>query len=230
MPKTSDNEIDWRAHILFEDESLLVVDKPAGVLSQKDKSGDADLCELLVEWFRAQGKSLKFLAPVHRLDRNTSGVILLAKSSQAAAKLTGAIRDRKVRRHYLAIVKGDPGESGTIDAPLAKDEEENKSEVSESGSAAITKFVRKQKLAATSIVEVELETGRSHQIRAHFAHIKCPLLGDVKYGKKPWSAIFHRPALHAETIEFPNPQTGKAITISAPIPKDLAKLIQQIGG
>lgn len=230
MKRADDKAIDWRACLLFVDAHLAVIDKPAGVLSQKDKSGDLDLAELLAAYWKSAGEKTAFLAPVHRLDRNTSGAILLARSSAAAAKLTSSLRAGDIGRVYFAAVKGDPGENGTISAPLAKDEAENKSEVSERGRAAITHFRRTKKLAATSLVEVELETGRSHQIRAHFAHIRCPLLGDKKYAKAPWNQIFHRPALHAQAIRFPHPVTGKPLHFAAPLPADLRELIGRIGG
>lgn len=224
------NEIDWQARILFADDEAVVVDKPAGVLSQKDKSGDPDLADLLGAHWRASGENVSFLAPAHRLDRNTSGCLLLARSSAAAAKLAEALRAGLVARTYIAVVKGDPGEAGTIDAPLEKDPDENKTAVSAAGEKAVTHFRRLQKLPATSLVEVKLETGRSHQIRAHFAHIRCPLLGDRKYAKAPWNAVFHRPALHARDLKFPHPTTKREIDCVAPIPADLRALIQQIGG
>ena len=207
---------EWIAH---EADGFLVVNKPAGVLSQKDKSGDQDLASIL-----NQKNSFSFLAPVHRLDRNTSGLILLAKSSEWARKLTEWLQEGKIRRCYLAIVKGDPGENGTYDFRLRKNERTNEVSVHESGEEAVTDFVRLQKLGNSSLVRVSLPTGRSHQIRVHFSHAGHALLGDKKYAKKPWSEIFARPALHSAELELPG------LKVEAPLPDDMKSLLSKLGG
>lgn len=206
----------WIAH---ETDGFLVVNKPAGVLSQKDKSGDEDLAALL-----KKGNAYSFLAPVHRLDRNTSGLILLAKSSDWARKLTGWLQDGKIHRSYLAIVKGDPGESGTYDFRLRKNEMTNEVSVHERGEEAVTDFERLQRLGNSSLVKVRLRTGRSHQIRVHFAHAGHALLGDRKYAKKPWSEIFGRPALHSAELELPG------LRVEASLPDDMKTLLTKLGG
>ncbi len=211
--------------IILENADYLVLDKAAGVLSQKDKSGAPAVADLLQKII-----PMPFLAPVHRLDRNTSGLLLLAKNSVAAKFFTEALQAGEVHRTYLAIVKGDPGSKGTIDAPLAKDEEANEVSVSSDGKAAITHFERIELFPASALVKVELETGRSHQIRAHFAHIRCALIGDKKYAKKPWSEIFSRPALHATQLHFPDPKTGKILQAHAPMPEDMVKLKAKLKG
>jgi 23S rRNA pseudouridine1911/1915/1917 synthase len=227
--KTSEKSIDWKSQILVFHKDYLVVNKPDGILSQKDKSGAPDLADLL----KTNISSLKdsFLAPVHRLDRNTSGLILLARSSAIAAKFSAALQEKEVIRTYLAIVKGDPGDGSVIDLPLFKLESENISKVdAKRGSRAITHFKKFKSLPSTSIVEVTLETGRSHQIRAHFSHLGFPLLGDKKYGKKPWSEIFHRPALHACRLKFFSPGERRWIEVEAPLPKDIQDLLVLLGG
>ncbi|NUM88662.1 MAG: RluA family pseudouridine synthase [Bdellovibrionales bacterium] len=212
--------------VLWENEHLLVANKPAGILSQPDKSGGSDVAALL-----RSSLGLAFLAPVHRLDRNTSGCLLLAKSSGAAAQACRLLRAGKVKREYLAVVKGDPGERGSVDAPLRKDESTNQSSVDEEdGAAAVTHFTREKRMSATSVLRLRLEQGRSHQIRAHMAHVRCPLVGDRKYGRRPWSEIFHRPALHAQLLEFPDPASKRMIRVEAPVPEDLSELIQKLGG
>lgn len=211
--------------VLLRKAEFLAIDKPAGVLSQKDKSGDEDLAALVKKQEGIQG----FLAPVHRLDRNTSGIILLALSSQGADSLTQLLKSGKVQKKYLALVKGDPGLSGTYEFPLSKDEIQNKSTLDEEGGReAITHFKRIEFFGNSSLVEVEIETGRSHQIRAHFSLAGHALIGDKKYAKKPWSEIFHRPALHAEKLTFPWKE--ESLEIVATIPKDLADLISKMGG
>lgn len=217
--------------ILYSDDDILVLNKAAGQLSQSDKSGEPAIVDLLQDFFLANtGKKLEFLAPVHRLDRNTTGLIVLAKNPSAAKHLSEALQKGEVKRTYLAMVKGDPGKKGTIDAPLLKEEDSNESRVHSGGKRAVTYYHRMEKFPAASLVSVELETGRSHQIRAHFAHIRCALLGDKKYAKKPWSEIFPRPALHAATLQFPHPGIGKVFNFTAPLPKDMAELKRRLIG
>lgn len=215
--------------ILYEAPDFFAVDKPAGVLSQKDKSGEPDLAELMQREFAKRGKKLPFLAPAHRLDRNTSGLILMAKSPEGARRLTGWIKNGSLGKTYLALVKGDPGESGTYDLPLEKDPETNQVFVSDEGADALTEFRRVQKLGNSCLVEVALHTGRSHQIRAHFAAAGHALLGDKKYAKKPWSEIFGRPALHAWRLTLPA-EAGLAGPLEAPLPEDFRGLLVRLGG
>jgi len=211
--------------IIAETSDALVVNKPAGLLSQPDRSGDKDISAILKSEL-----NLEFLAPVHRLDRNTSGCLILAKSSAAASFLAKAIKEGKVRRIYHAIVKGAPSEQGEINAPLEKNERQNRSFVSAKGKEAVTHFVRLKKWGATSLVEVRLATGRSHQIRAHFAHIGCPLIGDKKYAAKPWSDIYTRPALHAFSVEFPCSSAGEVKKVSCAVPDDFRRLMERLRG
>lgn len=210
--------------IIFEDDSLIAVNKPAGVLSQGDKSGDEDLADFMKRSLGRKG----FLAPVHRLDRNTSGIILLAKSSAAAKRLTELIQSGELKREYFAVVKGDPGERGSYHFPLRKDEAKNQVFVDPNGQAAETRFERLQKLGNSSVVRVNIVTGRSHQIRVHFAHAGHALLGDKKYAKKPWSEIFHRPALHAWRLTLPKEKGS--VLLEASIPHDLRDLVRRLGG
>jgi RluA family pseudouridine synthase len=215
--------------IIFEKPGYMVVNKPPGVLSQKDKSGDIDLSGLLKDALAKKGHNLPFLAPVHRLDRNTSGLILLAKNSASARSLTESLQEGKINRTYLAIAKGDTGNSGRYEFRLKKNARTNEVSVHSSGDEAITEFVRLQKLGNSSLVRVRLLTGRSHQIRVHFSHAGHALLGDKKYAKKPWSEIFGRPALHAAELELPG-EDGKRIIIKAPFPDDMRELLKKLGG
>lgn len=209
--------------ILHEEKDFLVIDKPAGLLSQQDKSGDPCAAEVMKK-HGANG----FLAPVHRLDRNTSGVLVLAKNKEAAAQWGEMFRGRDMEKTYLAIVKGDPGAKGEYNFPLKKNNDENQVYEDESGAEALTEFRQLQKLGNSSLVEIRLHTGRPHQIRAHFSLAGHALIGDKKYGKKPWSEIFHRPALHAhKLIAIWN---GKKIAIKAPIPQDFSELLLKLGG
>jgi RluA family pseudouridine synthase len=214
-----------KSWILHTEPGFYVVNKPAGVLSQKDKSGEEDLAGLVKKDLEKKGEKVPFLAPVHRLDRNTSGLLILARSANAAAKLTDWLQAGEIRKTYLAIVKGDPGESGRYDFPLRKDEKKNQTFVKLGGDEALTEFKRLQKMGSSSLVEVNIITGRSHQIRAHFSHTGHALLGDRKYGKKPWSEIFTRPALHAHRLEIPH-----GLTVECPLPEDMQVLLKKMGG
>lgn len=215
-----------KSWIFLETPGYFVMNKPAGVLSQKDKSGEDDLAAILKKDLEKGGKKAPFLAPVHRLDRNTSGLLILARSAEAARELTGWIQGGGIKKSYLAVVKGDPGESGRYDFRLKKDEKKNQVFVSDQGDESLTEFRRKQKMGNSSLVEVSLLTGRPHQIRAHFAHAGHALLGDRKYGKKPWSEIFARPALHAYRLEIP----GLPHPIECPLPEDMRALLKKLGG
>lgn len=223
--KDPDFSLVLEQRIVFEDEHLLVLNKPAGLLSQEDGSPAPAAAPLLKELRKRGGKPLAFLAPVHRLDRNTSGALILAKTPAAAAKLTEAMKAGNVSRTYVAVVKGDPGERGSFDFPLKKDPRTNEVSVHPSGQAALTHFIRKEKRGPVSLVEVRLETGRSHQIRVHFSHAKHALVGDKKYAPRPWNDLFHRPALHAVCIEFTHPAKNTAITVDCPLEADLRELL-----
>jgi RluA family pseudouridine synthase len=215
-----------KSWILYEQPGFMVVNKPAGILSQKDKSGHDDLSVTLQ---KNMGHKLSFLAPVHRLDRNTSGLILLAKTPESARQLTDWLQEGKIHRTYFAVVKGDPGEQGRLEFRLRKNEATNEVFVDERGAEAVTEFTRLQKMGNSSLVRIKLRTGRSHQIRVHFSHAGHALIGDKKYAKKPWSEIFGRPALHAGEIEFPEGSEGQR-KVRAPLPADMQALLVKLGG
>lgn len=211
-----------KIEILVENENFLVINKPAGVLSQKDQSKEPCVSDLL-----SQERGGAFLHPVHRLDRNTSGILVLAKSSSAAKTLSLGIQGNLWKKTYLALVKGNPGERGRIDLPLKKDESKNLSKVDPKGEPAVTEFQRIDFNGSMSLVKIDLLTGRSHQIRVHFSHLGHALIGDRKYGKKPWSELAGRPLLHAHELEFEF--SGKPYKIHCPIPKDFRDFLDKVG-
>jgi RluA family pseudouridine synthase len=214
--------------ILEKNTDFIVVNKPAGILSQKDKSGDEDVAQLLKKQLEKSGSTIPFLHPVHRLDRNTSGILVLALNPNAAKSLSEGIQSDEWEKIYLAIVKGDPGEKGEFQQPLKKNEKLNKSFVSADGDSAHTEFQRIQKVGSMSLVKVKLHTGRSHQIRAHFAEAGHSLVGDRKYGKKPWSELFARPALHAHKLKFSFQE--KIFSIECPLAKDMEDFLKKVNG
>ncbi len=212
-----------KIEILEENDSFLVANKPAGVLSQKDKSGDPDLAELL-----QKTKKRNFLHPAHRLDRNTSGILILAKSPEAARTLSGSMQEDTWVKVYLAVTKGNPGKEGKFAFPLAKDENKNQTKVDPKGDNALTEFNTLAFNGSMSLVKIRLHTGRSHQIRVHFSHAGFPLIGDRKYGKKPWSELAVRPLLHAYELSFPF--GGKLNSFQASPPSDFHEFLKKVGG
>lgn len=174
--------------VLYQDNHLLVVQKPTGLLSQEDASGDEDLIRICKAWRieKEQKSGNAFVGLIHRLDRNVEGVMVLAKTSKAASRLSDQIRKRSVTKHYLAWVHGTPPSHGTLEGVIEKDHKTNRSS-SRNGTGKHAKlaklhFTRIQVTQEMSLVSVELITGRSHQIRVQFSEAGHPLVGDVKYG------------------------------------------------
>jgi 23S rRNA pseudouridine1911/1915/1917 synthase len=213
--------------ILLEDNHLLVVSKPAGLLSQGGPGAEASLVDVLGDYRRAaEGKPGKaFVGLVHRLDRNASGVLVVAKTSKAAGRLAALFRDRAegLAKRYLAWVAGVPAEAeGEAHDRLARaggvtrveDEED------EPARAAHLRWQVAGRGARAARLEVRLLTGVTHQIRAQLAALGHPILGDAKYGGPPGP----RPALHAWRLAFPHPVGGATVEAEAPVPPDLAAL------
>jgi len=210
--------------ILFEDTHLIVLDKPAGLLSQGEHTGDENLVDLLRAHF---GRN--YVGLVHRLDRNTSGVMVVAKRSKSAERLTRALQEGTLVRSYLAWLEGS---LSTADAParwedwLVRDEKTNTTRVARPGSPGAKKAsleIRPKRQALlgggpVTLCEFELDTGRAHQIRAQAAARGHPLLGDRKYGAK---LEFSRPALHSHQIAFPHPMSRELLRFECPLPADL---------
>jgi tRNA pseudouridine65 synthase len=168
--------------------------------------------------------------PVHRLDRGTSGALLLARSREIASRLMRAFEEGKVDKTYLALVRGMPPESGVIDYPIPRAEDGPRV-------PAITRYrtLARSTVDRCSLVEAKPETGRLHQIRRHLRHIDHPLVGDVKHGSgvinRHYRATYglHRLALHASEIAFDHPVTGARIVVSAPMPEDLGEPLAKLG-
>jgi len=170
------------------------------------------------------------LYPAHRLDRPTSGVLVCARSAEAAAAL-GASWGR-VEKRYVGLCRGVPDELGTIDHPLPRGEEKDSPRVQ-----AVTRFRRLAVSPVERVAWLELfpETGRLHQIRRHLKHVSHPLLGDVNYGKGDWNRRFRteyglaRLALHAESITLPHPRAGELVCVRCPLPADLVEPLRRLG-
>jgi 23S rRNA pseudouridine1911/1915/1917 synthase len=206
--------------IIFEDQHLVVLSKPAGLLSQGEKTGDDNLVDWLRGYFGRQ-----YVGLIHRLDRNTSGIMVVAKRTKSAQRLTEALQSGELHRTYLAWIGGDLKQPQQWRHFLSKNEKTNTVRVVKSaGGAAKEAALRVRPLLSgqfhgslMTLAEFVLETGRSHQIRAQAAHEKHALLGDAKYGGLNG---FNRPALHSYQLSFPHPMSKEAMTFRAPLPED----------
>ncbi len=213
--------------VLHEDNHLLIVDKPAGLLVQGDKSGDPVLTDLakayLKEKFNKPGNV--YLGLVHRLDRNVSGVVALARTSKSASRLSGAFRDKKVTKIYRAVVIGDlPSSEGNLKAWLSEKGNKNgvtRAEMNEFDGAreCLLSYRVLESRSRRHLLEIRPITGRRHQIRAQLALVGCPLLGDLKYGAAK-GLPQHRIALHAFALEFKHPVGAEKVYFEAGMPAD----------
>ena len=213
--------------VLFEDNHLLIVNKKSGDIVQGDKTGDKPLNEVVKEYIKEKYNKPGdvFLGVVHRLDRPTSGIIIFARTSKALERLNKMLRDRVISKTYWAIIKNNPKKvKDTLIHFLKKNPKNNKSTVftkkTEGSKKAILHFTIKKKLDNYSLLEIDLETGRHHQIRAQLSFIGSPIKGDLKYGasRSNKDGSIH---LHARTINFTHPVSKKTITIIAPIPNEV---------
>jgi len=217
----------FRMPILLEDEWLVAIDKPAGLAVH----GGSGVAHGVIESLRSMRPDARFLELVHRLDRETSGVLLVAKKRSALTALHDMLRERDVDKRYLVGVAGRfRNELQRVRLALAKYHAADggkRVSVSEAGQSAETVFRRISRGARASLLEAELLTGRTHQIRVHLAHLGHPVLGDDKYGdfdlnRRLRKEGLKRMFLHAASISFRHPGTGEQVTIASPLPADLA--------
>lgn len=212
--------------VLFEDNHLIVINKRPGDLVQGDKTGDAPLSEVVKEYIKEKYNKPGnvYLGVVHRLDRPTSGIVLFAKTSKALPRLNKLFKDKEAKKTYWAVVKNaPPQQKGTLVHYMKRNPKQNKSyahikEVPESKKAILDYRILKQ-LDNYYALEIDLHTGRHHQIRSQLSAIGCPIKGDLKYGfdRSNKDASIH---LHARKLSFVHPVKLEQITIVAPLPKD----------
>lgn len=212
--------------VVFEDDFVLVINKPAGVKVHPTQDSDAGtLTQQITAYYEQTGQRLRARV-VHRLDQSTSGLIVFAKGEFAQLRLDEAMREKRIERVYYALVHGKPAPShGTIDQPLGRDRHSDRYRVHQrGGKPAVTHYRVLEVFAGRgrdpfSLLELTLETGRTHQIRVHLAHLGHPLLGDVLYGGR--AELMARPALHAGRLTFPHPWLGEPVVCEQEMPGDM---------
>lgn len=209
--------------IVYEDKDLLVVNKPADMpIHPSFQNHGNTLADALTWHYQQHGEDFVYRC-INRLDRDTTGLLIVAKHLLSASILSDMVGKREIHREYLAIVKGIPPENGTISAPIGRKKGSAiLREVNfETGEPAVTHFARLEIRNGLSLVSLKLETGRTHQIRVHMGYIGCPLIGDYLY--YPECSRISRQALHSHRLSFLHPITGKALSFTAPLPEDMEK-------
>jgi 23S rRNA pseudouridine1911/1915/1917 synthase len=231
--------------IAYEDQHVIVVDKPAGMVVHPAVGNiTGTLVNALLHHCRGQLSGINGVARpgiVHRIDKDTSGLLVVAKSDAAHEGLAVQFAAHTVHRRYLAVCAGHPSPSeGTIDARVGRSDADRKKMTvlpnnSSRGKSAITHYTVLERLAHAALVECRLETGRTHQVRVHFASIGHPLLGDPAYGRTPKplrpvleALAFTRQALHAAELGFVHPVTGETLRFGSDLPQDMQELIDQL--
>ena len=240
-PQLIDLPEDIPLEIIFEDEEIMIINKPAGLVVHP---GSGNKSGTLVNALLSHNEELSFLPRagiVHRLDKDTSGIMVISKSEISYLNLIEQLKERSVKRTYLAIVLGAPLANKIINKPIGRHPKiRTKQAVTHNGKEAITRFSVLESLEGYSLLRVNLETGRTHQIRVHLSHIGYPIVGDPVYGNRskfsPGSneafkkviSSFKRQALHAEEIELIHPSSKELISFKASMPSDMQILLDDI--
>ena len=219
--------------VIYEDESLAVIDKPSGMVVHPAPGHPAGT---LADGLKQRGTPWSLLGGaeragiVHRLDRDTSGLLVVAKTEAAHRSLARQLSDRSLGRTYWALVHGGfREETGTIDAPIARHpRDRRRMAIVEGGREAVTDFVVVERLGGATVLELSLRTGRTHQIRVHLASIGHPIVGDTVYGR-PDPAL-GRPALHAMRLRLVHPEDGTERSFESPVPRELTDAVDQLRG
>jgi 23S rRNA pseudouridine1911/1915/1917 synthase len=215
--------------LAYADDHLLVVDKPAGVVVHPARGHPSGTLAQALAGVAGGGEDAERAGIVHRLDRDTSGLLVVARTEEVHRALRAALQARAITREYLALVEGrPPARTGTIDAPLGRDRRvgPRMSTDADDLRPAVTHFVIERALPRTTLLRVRLETGRTHQIRAHLRAIEHPVVGDPEYGT-PGRLGLERQFLHAARLAFDHPVTGARIDVSSPLPAELRGALER---
>ncbi len=212
--------------IVYEDEDMTIVNKAPGVLVHPSHGHFADTVGNFLMWHYLDNREAAGFHPVHRLDKGTSGLLVTAKHPHGQEKLKNQLHTGNFRRVYLAVCDGVPQPpQGVVDAPMGLREGSLTAQmVRPDGKPARTHYQVLKAMGERALVELELDTGRTHQIRVHMAHLGCPLTGDFLYGKEA-PELISRPALHSAHLELTHPVTGERLTFDCPLPEDMKKLL-----
>jgi len=218
---------DWMdLNILYEDDFTLVVNKPAGIEMHPSVKGQRrTLANAVAAYYEMTGQDLR-VRHIHRMDKETTGPILYAKNEFAHQHYDKMMREKKIGRIYLALAEGViPQDKGKIDLPIGQDRHHpTRRRVSETGDPAVTRFFVVERFETHTLVRLELETGRTHQIRVHLSHIGHPLAGDGMYGGH--RDLIARQALHGERLVWNHPWTKEKLEVEAPLPDDFAEALR----
>ncbi len=227
--------------VLHQDAEVLVLDKPAGLVVHPGAGNPTGTLVNALLHFDPALSQLPRAGIVHRLDKDTSGVMVVARTLTAHTSLVSQLSERDVHRQYLAVVVGALVSGGTVSAPIDRHPRDRiRMAVRDDGRDATTHFRLRERFRSHTALECRLETGRTHQIRVHMQHLRHPIVGDPLYGgsfKLPKGALdalvetlrgFRRQALHAETLEFAHPATGEPVRCSAPVPEDMQALMRAL--
>jgi 23S rRNA pseudouridine1911/1915/1917 synthase len=220
--------------VVYEDSDVIVINKPRGMVVHP---APGHYSGTLVNGLMFHCKDLSgingVMRPgiVHRIDKDTSGLLMAAKNDAAHSSLAEQLKNHTVNRKYLAIVQGVIShENGTIDAPIGRDPHDRKlyTVTERNSKEAVTHFLVQERFSENTLVELKLETGRTHQIRVHMKFIKHPLMGDPAYGRGGRNEFIDGQALHAEVLGFKHPRTGEYLEFKAPLPEDMQLLLQSL--
>jgi 23S rRNA pseudouridine1911/1915/1917 synthase len=227
--------------VAYEDADVLVIDKPAGLVVHPGAGNPRHTLQNALLGLDPSLGRLPRAGLIHRLDKDTSGLLVVARTAEAQTSLSRQLMARTISRNYLAVCVGVMTGGGTIDAPIGRNRSDRlRMAVRESGRPAVTHYRVIERFRAHTYLTVQLETGRTHQIRLHLSHLKYPIVGDPVYGGRlaqPRGAsqdlastlrAFKRQALHAAALGFDHPRTGKRVGLASPVPADLLNLLRAL--
>lgn len=223
-----DGDVPFR--VAYRDDDLVIVDKPAGVVVHPSRGHAAGtLVHGLLALGAAGGDDPTRPGIVHRLDRDTSGLLVVARTHRAHRRLQQMLRDRRIERRYLALVHGDPPPALTVDRPIARHpRDRTRMAVVAGGRPSVTHLFVLERIGPYALCEVRLETGRTHQIRVHLEAVGLPVVGDPAYGRRAERLGLDRQFLHARSLRFPHPEDPERIVeATSPLPDDLERALER---